>query len=108
MIKRRTASAVRDTQQSANDKVAGVEGFEPPTVGFGVRCSSQLSHTPTNPVYTLPRCYSNNSLVAIAFHDAMYASDTRDNTSCMPLVRSADDDSSSRCNYGVCTLHMPV
>src|SRR5262245_50827723 len=27
--------------------VAGVEGLEPPTPGFGDRCSSQLSYTPT-------------------------------------------------------------
>jgi hypothetical protein len=26
--------------------VAGVEGLEPPTPGFGDRCSSQLSYTP--------------------------------------------------------------
>jgi hypothetical protein len=26
--------------------LAGVEGLEPPTPGFGDRCSSQLSYTP--------------------------------------------------------------
>ena len=29
--------------------MAGVEGLEPPTPGFGDRCSSQLSYTPNNP-----------------------------------------------------------
>jgi hypothetical protein len=29
--------------------VAGVEGLEPPTPGFGDRCSGQLSYTPTGP-----------------------------------------------------------
>ncbi len=28
-------------------KVAGVGGFEPPTGGFGDRCSPKLSYTPT-------------------------------------------------------------
>jgi hypothetical protein len=28
-------------------RLAGVEGLEPPTPGFGDRCSSQLSYTPT-------------------------------------------------------------
>jgi hypothetical protein len=27
-------------------RLAGVEGLEPPTPGFGDRCSSQLSYTP--------------------------------------------------------------
>src|SRR5215475_14873357 len=29
--------------------MAGVEGLEPPTPGFGDRCSSQLSYTPIGP-----------------------------------------------------------
>jgi hypothetical protein len=29
--------------------MAGVEGLEPPTPGFGDRCSSRLSYTPTRP-----------------------------------------------------------
>ncbi|CAH1666395.1 hypothetical protein CHELA40_15103 [Chelatococcus asaccharovorans] len=29
------------------DPLAGVEGLEPPTPGFGDRCSSQLSYTPS-------------------------------------------------------------
>ena len=29
--------------------LAGVEGFEPPTGGFGDRCSTSLSYTPTGP-----------------------------------------------------------
>src|SRR5437868_10118352 len=28
-------------------RLAGVEGLEPPTPGFGDRCSSQLSYTPS-------------------------------------------------------------
>ena len=36
------------TEKSAiGDPLAGVEGLEPPTPGFGDRCSSQLSYTPT-------------------------------------------------------------
>src|SRR5262249_47282578 len=31
---------------SRDQSVAGVEGLEPPTPGFGDRCSSQLSYTP--------------------------------------------------------------
>ena len=34
-------------------RVAGVEGLEPPTPGFGDRCSSQLSYTPAEEA-TLP------------------------------------------------------
>ena len=35
--------------------LAGVEGLEPPTPGFGDRCSSQLSYTPSCPfVSTVP------------------------------------------------------
>src|SRR5262245_10864345 len=30
----------------AADHLAGVEGFEPPSPGFGVRCSSRSSYTP--------------------------------------------------------------
>jgi hypothetical protein len=30
--------------------VAGVEGFEPPTVGFGDRCSTNWNYTPLNNV----------------------------------------------------------
>lgn len=30
--------------------MAGVEGLEPPTPGFGDLCSSHLSYTPTNSV----------------------------------------------------------
>src|SRR5205085_5463995 len=31
---------------AASGALAGVEGLEPPTPGFGDRCSSQLSYTP--------------------------------------------------------------
>jgi hypothetical protein len=34
-----------------NSDVAGVEGLEPPTLGFGDRCSSQLSYTPSSELY---------------------------------------------------------
>ena len=36
--------------------MAGVEGVEPPTPGFGDRCSSQLSYTPKD---TLEYSYSH-------------------------------------------------
>ena len=32
--------------KSFPDLLAGVEGLEPPTPGFGDRCSDQLSYTP--------------------------------------------------------------
>jgi hypothetical protein len=35
--------------------MAGVEGLEPPTSGFGDRRSSQLSYTPTGPARSPPR-----------------------------------------------------
>ena len=35
--------------------LAGVEGLEPPTPGFGDRCSSQLSYTPTQSVCGGPK-----------------------------------------------------
>ena len=31
--------------------MAGEEGLEPPTPGFGDRCSNQLSYTPTDAVH---------------------------------------------------------
>ena len=31
--------------------LAGVGGFEPPTDGFGDRCSTRLSYTPTSIIY---------------------------------------------------------
>ena len=34
-------------KQKLGDRLAGVEGLEPPTPGFGDRCSSQLSYTPS-------------------------------------------------------------
>jgi hypothetical protein len=30
------------------DLVAGVEGFEPPTIGFGDRCSTNWNYTPAD------------------------------------------------------------
>jgi hypothetical protein len=36
-----------EQNQSLMERVAGVEGLEPPTPGFGDRCSGQLSYTPT-------------------------------------------------------------
>src|SRR5205807_6065281 len=35
--------------------LAGVEGLEPPTPGFGDRCSSQLSYTPSQKQLRRPR-----------------------------------------------------
>src|SRR5579864_269000 len=35
------------THPQAALRLAGVEGLEPPTPGFGDRCSSQLSYTPS-------------------------------------------------------------
>jgi hypothetical protein len=34
--------------------LAGVEGLEPPTPGFGDRCSGQLSYTPSRPPVSCP------------------------------------------------------
>ena len=36
---------------SVSCRLAGVEGLEPPTPGFGDRCSSQLSYTPSSPAW---------------------------------------------------------
>ena len=40
------SSIPMDGGASAFDPLAGVEGLQPPTPGFGDRCSSQLSYTP--------------------------------------------------------------
>gem|GEM_PF-3723155 len=32
--------------QKSREKLVGVEGFEPPTVGLEIRCSILLSYTP--------------------------------------------------------------
>jgi hypothetical protein len=46
---RRTARSgpPRNHETRSMTWLAGVEGLEPPTPGFGDRCSSQLSYTPT-------------------------------------------------------------
>ena len=44
--------------------VAGVEGLEPPTPGFGDRCSSQLSYTPIVLVVLKPNFNNQTSRLA--------------------------------------------
>src|SRR4051812_12002101 len=40
------------TAEFWDSRLAGVEGLEPPTPGFGDRCSSQLSYTPSERAYS--------------------------------------------------------
>src|SRR3954465_15233975 len=40
------------TAEFWGSRLAGVEGLEPPTPGFGDRCSSQLSYTPSERAYS--------------------------------------------------------
>ena len=55
--------------------MAGVEGLEPPTPGFGDRCSGQLSYTPVSATLgpaaaaMLPGCSSS-----VAADDRLYSS----------------------------------
>src|SRR6266700_6507610 len=49
------ASIVGFRRLSSLSCLAGVEGLEPPTPGFGDRCSSQLSYTPPRAAATKRR-----------------------------------------------------
>src|SRR3954470_8775505 len=46
------SSAAGETGAILGLSLAGVEGLEPPTPGFGDRCSSQLSYTPSQGAYS--------------------------------------------------------
>ena len=47
ILKRTLYEPAPSTGLSAKSPMAGVEGLEPPTPGFGDRCSSRLSYTPS-------------------------------------------------------------
>src|SRR5436189_2789944 len=49
-----TSLAPAISAAKSRDGLAGVEGLEPPTPGFGDRCSSQLSYTPSGRAYSGP------------------------------------------------------
>ena len=62
------------------EEEAGQEGFEPPSLGFGVRCSNRSSYWPVRPLpynyYRLP-----NTVDITAFLGAEYAGGKNDNIS---------------------------
>ena len=50
-------------------KLAGVEGFEPPAIGFGDRCSTNWNYTPkTQSEYRTFRSLSNNANFSYTIH----------------------------------------
>ena len=57
---------------------AGQEGFEPPSLGFGVRCSNRSSYWPVHPLQLLSPIYTVD---ITAFLGAGYAGGKNDNIS---------------------------
>jgi hypothetical protein len=46
------------------NKMAGVEGFEPPTIGFGDRCSTNWNYTPkTHSDYRIQYFYPTTQIL---------------------------------------------
>jgi hypothetical protein len=84
---------------------AGQEGFEPPTPGFGVRCSSRSSYWPLSWPWNSTSYHSfhqgSNILSITAFHGESYAFDKSDNISYVPVDRGWCVCSSWWNNYAV-------
>ena len=67
--------------QKLSEKMAGVEGLEPPTLGLEIRCSIRLSYTPT--------CIFNNLGMQLGPYFYFSCPKTRDHAYASSLVTSS-------------------